>query len=440
MNHILQELRKIESPVGVAVSGGADSMVLLHLLLEAGHHPVVMHVNYRKRGISSEKDEALVHDFALKHGILFFCKRMDDEPVGNFQAWARDVRYQWFREIKDALGLKTMLTAHHQDDQLETLLFRLLRGASLSSLSGIRKNQGGWFRPLLDIPKQHILEYAEEKSIPWRIDESNLSDDFDRNSIRIHLVPALDRSYPDWREKLLDVPFLSSFYRETMKSLLEECLINGNLKRDIWLRFSENIQRSLLKDWIFKKTGIQVSKSFLMQHQSIITLQTGKFVEVNEDVIILRNRDLFILQKRESLKYPHKLNVSIDQDELTEGFQEYFGKIFIKRGKWQGKPGRNVLELDALQLKWPIKIRNWKAGDRIRPLGMSGTKLISDVLTEHRISVVQKNEAFVLESFDGNLCAVIFPRTYKERTGIISEDVRCSSLTTTTLILSHYNS
>jgi tRNA(Ile)-lysidine synthase len=177
-----------------------------------------------------------------------------------------------------------------------------------------------------------------------------------------------------------------------------------------------------------------------MQHQSIITLQTGKFVEVNEDVIILRNRDVFILQKRESLKYPHKMNVSIDQDELTEGFQEYFGKIFIKRGKWQGKPGRNVLELDALQLKWPIKIRNWKAGDRIRPLGMSGTKLISDVLTEHRISVVQKNEAFVLESFDGNLCAVIFPRTYKERTGIISEDVRCSSLTTTTLILSHYNS
>jgi len=438
MTDLLDTRKTLKPPIGLAISGGVDSMVLAYMLIECGHSPILLHINYKKRGLESDKDEQLVEAFAKKHGLAFFCKRMDETPKGNFQAWARDVRYAWFEEMRKVHGINTMLTAHHLDDHYETILFRLMRGASLSSLQGIPKKHGHWVRPLLNVSKQEILDYATEKNIPWRQDQSNFEDTFDRNYIRLHVIPQLDKNYPDWREKMGDVAVLAQYYNETIQERINICVVDGNLNRELWLNHPQNIKKSILNRWLLASFGVTVSKSFLQQIEHIEKLHTGKAIVVNDSYSILRDRAWFRLVENKAAFEP--ISIIISEAQLGESFKECASGIFFKRGMWAGKPQKQVLELDAGKIVFPVKLRTWQAGDRIIPLGMSGSKLVSDVLTDARIPAVQKNEAFVLESFDGSINAVIFPCKFDQRSGIISRDVRCTETTTYTLTISHYNS
>ncbi|MGA1465841.1 MAG: tRNA lysidine(34) synthetase TilS, partial [Balneolaceae bacterium] len=186
------------------VSGGVDSMVLLHLLHRAGAQVTVVHVNYQKRGEDSELDQQLVEEICRLYKVECVSVRFDaSDSTGNFQAWAREKRYGVFRDLKREFRADAIATAHHRDDQVETIYQRLMRGSGMEHWGGMQVYEQGLFRPLLELGKEDIQMVAEQNGILYRTDVSNLDVAYGRNFIRLSLEPELDRFFPGWKTNLL---------------------------------------------------------------------------------------------------------------------------------------------------------------------------------------------------------------------------------------------
>lgn len=192
----------------VAVSGGLDSVVLARLLHAEGYAIEIAHYNYRLRGEESEGDALFVEKLAQELDCPFWLQSSNaDESAamkaGNLQAVARELRYNWLQELKQRREAVCICTAHHLDDNLETLLLQLTRGTSLTGLTGMQpKLENGLARPLLNCSRTEIEDYARQQNICWREDSSNASDDYNRNRLRHHVTPALLKLQTDASERL----------------------------------------------------------------------------------------------------------------------------------------------------------------------------------------------------------------------------------------------
>ncbi len=183
-----------EGQLGVAVSGGADSIALLHLLFEAGFPLTVLHVNHGLRGAESEADQEFVSQIAARLKLPIMVYR-SGSPAGNLEQWARRERYRWFRTLIRSGEVHQVATGHTQDDQAETVLFRFLRGSGTAGLAGIRAESSGVIRPLLGMRRADLRRYLESRNIPWREDSSNRALRFRRNRIRLDLLPSLETNW-----------------------------------------------------------------------------------------------------------------------------------------------------------------------------------------------------------------------------------------------------
>lgn len=204
----------------VAVSGGVDSMVLLHLIGQLSSDIAVAHVNYGLRGDASDQDELLVQNYCDMHSLTFHLLRVqpDQQPVEGIQEWARDLRYQYFEQLAADKGYDYILTAHHQDDLAETMLHHLSRGTGLKGLCGIPEQRKNIIRPLLPYRRREIERYASANAIPYRLDESNAQNKYTRNRMRQTVVPALQSINPYFVE---NAAHTAENLRET-KKLLED--------------------------------------------------------------------------------------------------------------------------------------------------------------------------------------------------------------------------
>ncbi|MCH1471073.1 MAG: tRNA lysidine(34) synthetase TilS, partial [Flavobacteriaceae bacterium] len=181
----------------VAVSGGVDSMVLLDLLREYSDVVVVAHCNFQLRGQESAEDEQLVESYCKRHQLTCHIKRFDTKlPKQSTQMAARTLRYNWFEELCLSNDYDVVLTAHHADDNIETLLMNIIRGTGIEGLTGIPEQNGRILRPLLPFYKSEIIAYAQVHQIPWREDRSNKSNDYQRNAMRHHVIPELAKLHP----------------------------------------------------------------------------------------------------------------------------------------------------------------------------------------------------------------------------------------------------
>lgn len=414
------------------VSGGPDSMVLLYIMLKAGLKPVVAHVNYGLRAEESDKDEELVRSFSAEHGLSFYCKRAEIAPGGNFQDKASAVRYKWFEQIRNQIGYDYIATAHHRDDNLETVLFRLMRGSGIDELSGIAKIKSRIIRPMLKVTKEDILNYAGKNNIPFRIDRSNLSSEYARNFIRNEIIPLLDKQYPDWREKMDDTMKLSQMYHQMVKELAEPLINKGNLDFEGLGSLEPNKKKMVLSWWVRGQTGLKTSRSWLDSAIETTELSTGRKLSISQDWFIIRDRDSLVIRRNQAAPSP----VSLEMSMLETGSEIKIDNLVIKLGEWSGKPDSSLLELDAMQLKWPLKLRPWRNGDRIIPLGLGGSQLVSDLLTNKKIPADRKRECLVIVSFEQKVCAVIFAHLNQQTPGVISQEAACTDLTKKTLVIS----
>ncbi len=432
--HLLQTFPGVKNrKMILGASGGPDSMSLMYIFSRLDVDLLVVHCNYNMRGESSDRDQELVEETAAMWGYETVTASLDpgDRVKENFQNWARIRRYKIFRDLKDENDLLAIATAHHQDDQLETIIQKILRGAGMTAWQGMKIWNGELFRPMLDFSKADILHFASRNHVPYRHDSSNEESTYARNFLRNGWFPILDDLFPGWRENLLKVPDRAREHEALSKSLIRAiCTDERSLDRSRLLSLPQEVQKPLLLQ-VFKSTDpqMQVSTGALDNLEKLESIQTGKKIIINPDWSLIRDRDHFQLI-RESEKSVPSLRI-IEELELDDGNSIEVGpEIYIQKNRWKKKIDTRVLQLDAGVLKWPLTIRTWEEGDEINPFGMEGTQKVSDLLTNRKIEASLKRQALILESFDNKISAVIFPPgTNNELPGTIAEWAKCQSQT-----------
>ncbi len=409
-------------------------MAMLYLLHRFDVETIVVHCNYQLRGEASDNDQKLVEDICMHWGMECVSLRFDSkmEAVGkNFQDWARYRRYVAFEELRNELEAGLVLTAHHQDDQLETILQKILRGAGLASWRGMEVIDGVLFRPLLNISKAEIMDFVEEFNIPYRIDRTNEESTYARNFIRNHWFPDLNRLFPGWKNNLLRVTDRSNEFFAMVGWMLNQTREGKKqLNRKKFLDLPQDIQPSILLEFIKEcEIDAEVSLGFLENLDELYHLESGQKLQISGEHFIQRDRTVFKIVDDSS---PEKIHYKIYEDQIGNSL-EINGFAFYKE-EISEQFYNKILYLDINQIAFPLTLRYWKSGDRFQPFGMGGTQLVSDHLTNRKIPSDLKKDALVLESFDGTICALIFPANLKSNAiGTISETVRCTSSTTQTL-------
>ena len=279
----------------LAVSGGADSMVLASLF-EINHLKFeIAHVNYHFRGEDSNLDQKLVEKFCSENKIKFHLRDISDDEKSNMkslQNWAREIRYEFFFNILEKENLDYIVTAHHLNDELETFFINLSRGSGIKGLSGIPKNENRILRPLLNVSKNEIYDFAKENNIDYREDISNKKDDYQRNKIRHHLTPKLLEIFPNFlnqfQESLSYLNSTNQFFQEEIQKTFEEILISGDekefvLDKEKLLKKHKTIIVEIIRKLGF--TGIEIEK--------VISSENGKFFRSNSHEISIKRKEIY---------------------------------------------------------------------------------------------------------------------------------------------------
>ena len=407
----------------LALSGGIDSMVLADLLLKAKVKFVVAHCNFHLRGEESIGDEKFVREFAEKNGIQYFVRHFETEKYATEQGVsiemaARDLRYAWFEELRQQLGYDKIAVAHHADDQAETFFINLLRCAGLNGLKGMKPQNGVIIRPLLWASREQIRKYAIENHIVWREDHTNAENLYLRNKIRNQLLPAFDELHPEARQGLYKSLEHLSAENELYRALLKEKLaqiveLDGETQRFPYSAISSGavgpstgsgafaFTFQLLFEWL-RQYGFNTDQC----HFIFDTMETGignKYFSPTHQLVIGRND----LQLSEIKAIEDKeTRIGIGEEEIHSPIHLCFSKL-EKHADFVIDKSPDVALLDFDKLKFPLTLRHWRRGDRFHPLGMKGSKLLSDFFVDQKFTEYQKQNVWLLVSADGNILWVV---------------------------------
>ncbi|MBD3617525.1 MAG: tRNA lysidine(34) synthetase TilS [Gracilimonas sp.] len=415
----------------IGVSGGPDSMALLYLFHLLDVDVLTVHVNYGKRGKQADKDQELVEQMAFAWGFECCSIRLDPKEAKdrNFQDWARQQRYQFFRDLRDDFKADAIVTAHHQDDQVETILQKIFRGSAPTAWQGMQIWDGKLFRPLLPFSKEEILDFCELESVPYRIDKSNERSDFARNFIRNEFSEKMDRFFPGWKKNILDLPNQGKSFEAGMAALADQVSQNNTIYLKKFAELPETVKPAVIKT-ILDQFGMksEYSKGQLKELAEIETLQTGKNLKIG-NLLLTRDRDKIHLHTD---KENEKVQVIISKEQAEKGVKE--GEISLKTAHNLDTDAN--LKLDQDKLSWPVTLRSWQAGDSFQPLGMEGNQKISDHLTNRKIPTTIREKGLVLCGSDGTIYAIIYPAlSANEEWGAIAEMAKLTSTTQTLLTI-----
>jgi tRNA(Ile)-lysidine synthase len=415
----------------IGVSGGPDSMCLLSILHKLGVGLFVVHVNYQKRGEASDKDAALVKEMATRFGYPFEIKIVDSSGSAegeNFQQWARNVRYRAFNQKAEDLEADGIVTAHHQDDQIETILQKIFRGAGLENWSGMQLWNGRFFRPLLGVSRTDILAYCRDQSVDYRVDSSNLESNFARNFLRNEWLTNLEQYFPGWKKNVLRISRQADIFASSLRYILNRILDDqGRLKRSEFLKLENKLQKSLLVHYLHRvDADTKVSRSALKELDKLKNLQTGKSIQLSDNLELMRDRGFFKIA--ENKDETHTVFILNEKDMKSPGVS--INGLTFQRQPFKQPDFIHNLYLNWNKMAWPLHLRKWEKGDWFQPFGMRGHQSVADHLTNRKVSAAEKPDAFVLQASDETICAVLFP-VHEERLppGTISEKMRCGKFT-----------
>jgi tRNA(Ile)-lysidine synthase len=408
LNHIKhRQLFSSSDGVLLAVSGGIDSMVMLHLFKEAGFNIAVAHCNFQLRAADSDGDELFVRDACERLGVAIHVQRFEtltyaSENKLSVQMAARELRYKWFEEVIKKYSFNFLATAHHFDDSMETILLNLSKGASADRLTGIPLKNGNIIRPMLFASRNQIAAFAAEKKIDWREDQSNFSDDYQRNFIRHHIIPKLKEINPSlevtWQqgiEKLEgDVELMQQAFGEWKMKFISEATDRIVINKRAFEAYTGSA--SIL--WRYIK---QFGFNFDQSREVILALngQPGKQFSSPTHQLVVDRDTIIILEPSGEWN-----EVFIHEEDRECSLGPW--KLSFSNGDALLLSSRMQASLDADRLKFPLIWRRWKPGDSFQPLGMQHTKKLSDFLVDNKVSMADKDLVTVLES-DGAIVYVV---------------------------------
>ncbi|WP_321332697.1 tRNA lysidine(34) synthetase TilS [uncultured Bacteroides sp.] len=380
-----EKLFSLQEKILVTLSGGADSVALLRILLSLGYTCEAAHCNFKLRGKESDKDEQFVKELCHSlqiplHTTSFDTLDYSAEKHISVEMAARELRYSWFSEIKKQSRCNVIAVAHHQDDSVETMLLNLIRGTGINGLLGIRPKNGDIVRPLLCVDRKRIIAYLNEIEQPFVTDSTNLQDEYTRNKIRLNLIPLMQEINPSIKESLIRTGnnlneaakiYCNSIEGGKKRVLTEEGILIKELTKE---PSPQALLFEILSPMGF--TSAQTENVF-----KSLTGQAGKQF-VSKDWRIIRDRELLLIEKTENIKENEPPVLQFEEKEYVAGF-------VIPREK-------QIACFDANKLTQPITLRKWKQGDTFVPFGMKGKKLVSDYLTDRKFSLSMKMHQWVL--------------------------------------------
>jgi tRNA(Ile)-lysidine synthase len=392
-----------QSKVLVGLSGGPDSMALIHILIQLGYNCIAGHCNFHLRGENSNSDAAFVNRWCAENDIPLFTIDFDTESYAtskkiSIEMAARELRYDWFEKIRLEQNATSIGIAHHKDDSVETILINLIRGTGIKGLTGIPITNKYVVRPLLDVSRSEIMEYLSLNEVPYVIDNTNEEEIYTRNTLRLKVLPTLEKINPSVKNSIVTTA--------------------NNLKEveKIYDAYIQYAIATVLQDNLIDIAKLQQTYS----HQSVlfeILSPLGFTPSVIEDIAnnldsipgkiylansyrLLKDREHLVISKhnptgdevKEYLIYPDTvnsvlpINIKIESENYTPDF-----KI---------QKNRSILHVDSDKLNFPLVLRKWRKADWFVPFGMKGKKKLSDFFTDNKFTLFEKEETWILISGD----------------------------------------
>lgn len=389
-----------ENKILIAVSGGSDSVCLAHLFHRAGFHFGIAHCNFQLRGKHADDDEAFVQKLADRFEVKFHAIRFDTKEYAekqniSIQMAARELRYGWFYQLLNAEGYDFLATAHHQNDLAETVLLNLTRGTGIAGLHGIKAARGQLIRPLLFAQKEEIEEYLKSEHQDWREDMSNQENKYYRNLIRNQVIPLLKKINPGFEETMAQT---------VEKISASETLFEEEINRFKGIALKKEKDITYLDFKLLKKSSepairlFEILKEFgfnYIQSKEIIrSTATGKLFE-SQMYVLVKDREQLVISPKTG-EVPEVI-INKELKNYSNPFYQFEFSTVDASG-FSIPKSKNIGCLDYSKLKFPLKIRQWEAGDYFYPLGMTQKKKVSDFLIDRKIPLNLKKRIFVLTS------------------------------------------
>ena len=417
-----KKLIEKDDKILVALSGGPDSVFLFHFLLKFKKKFRIsigaVHVNHRLRGEYADADEKFCinlceHYSVPLHLISKDVKRFSKKNKISLEEAGRDIRYREFQIIAKKFNYSKIATAHNCNDNSETVLLNLVKGTGISGLSGIPYKRGNIIRPVLPAIKDEILSYLSEMKLQFRIDQSNYSNDYERNFVRNELFPLIkSRLNPAVDEKIFNASEILKRVKLQVDKVVNEELKNITKfeKNQLKVRLSsaKNFEEDISRD-IFKAAIEQNFKIFINFHNlddlnHLLQKVPGSRIHLQENLEAVKERKEIIIYKRTDEVEDKSLEIKPGNSVKISG-----RKFSINQCKNVPKKfphNRNIEYINGDTIKGNFEIRRWKKGDRFQPIGFKGTKKISDFLAEQKISSSVKKKQLLLTN-DGKIVWVI---------------------------------
>ena len=406
LNHLKTHIEKRlgflnQSKLLIAISGGIDSVVLTHLCHKLGLNISLAHCNFNLRGKESDADEGFVLELAENLDLEVFVQRFDTELYAkdnkrSIQMAARELRYSWFSELVEQLKFDFILTAHHADDNLETFLINFTRGTGLEGLTGIPEVNDKFIRPLLPFSSESILNYAQAHQIKWRDDSSNKSVKYLRNKLRHEVVPILKEINPgllqSFQTTLNNLNESSEIVEESIDVFLKKA-IESIGDKEVRFKIAEFKKLNNPKPYLFeslKEFGFNEWNDVV----GLLDAETGKQV-FSPTHRLIKNREHLLLSE---INLEESISISIS-DNVSQ-VETPFGILFFDEADAIFGERTNIIFADKDALNFPLTIRQYKAGDVFHPLGMTGKKKVSKYFKDEKLSLLDKENTWLLCSGD----------------------------------------
>lgn len=396
----------------VANSGGIDSMVLTHVLSKLDVDVHIAHCNFKLRGKESDNDAEFVQKtpYISPNQIyinLFGTEKYAEQNKISIQVAARELRYQWFEELRREKNLDYILTAHQADDNLETFLIHLTRGTGLEGLTGIPKQNGAIVRPLLPFSRADISDYAKANQIEWREDATNASTKYLRNKIRHEIVPLLKEINPS----LLDSFSNTLEFLNQSQSIIDDRM--ESISNSVVTKRKQNNEEIIELD-ISKLKNLSNPKAYLYQLlkefnftawkdiYDLLEAQSGKQV-YSENYRIVKDREVLLLSKRK--KKTNSENEIIISEETSEICEPIHLKFQHQTESSSTK--KHNITVDKDLLNYPLVLRKWKNGDYFYPTGMTGKKKVSKYFKDEKFSLLDKDNCWLLTNVKNEIIWIV---------------------------------
>lgn len=393
----------------VALSGGADSVALLLLLQKAGYECEAIHCNFHLRGEESMRDEEFVRSLCHAKNTPLTVVDFDTlsyahEKGISIEMAARELRYEAFEKHRQERGAAAIAVAHHRNDSAETLLLNLLRGTGIRGLRGIKPRNGHIVRPLLCVGRDEILNYLNRLHEDYVTDSSNLQTDFTRNKIRLEIIPLMQKINPSIVESLAETAERLSEAEKVYSQAIAEGTARVTSKEgiDIERLKHEPSPQALLFEILQPKgfNGAQAADIF-----SVMDTESGRTF-ASEDWEVVKDRTKFIVIPKTHHDW-QGCTLNIDDTTATA-----YGTITCSIQEFDGtiEKEKNIARLDYYKIAEPLYVRVWQKGDRFTPFGMRGSKLVSDYLTDRKMSLADKRKQLVVCDATGEIVWLVNER------------------------------